>query len=143
MRRAFLKGLALGSVAWRDALAAEAPGEKARQVAAVEVVRVEGRREVREAHRQHQAHASHVWGPPAEYHEPDDAPARVVPVSALYLRLRTQGGLEALYGPIDPESVPVLTRDLAPFLVGRDPLAVEACGTGCTERTGTAAPATS
>ena len=55
MRRAFLKGLALGSVAWRDALAAEAPGEKARQVAAVEVVRVEGRREVREAHRQHQA----------------------------------------------------------------------------------------
>jgi len=45
MRRAFLKGLALGSVAWRDALAAEAPGEKTRQVASVEVFRVEGRRE--------------------------------------------------------------------------------------------------
>ena len=47
-------------------------------------------------------------------------------MSALYLRLRTQGGLEAIYGPIDQESVPVLQRDLAPFLVGRDPLAVEA-----------------
>ena len=126
MRRAFLKGLALGSVAWREALAAEAPGEKARQIAAVEVFRVEGRREVREAHRQHQAHPSHVWSPPAEYREPDDAPSQVVPVSALYLRLRTEGGREAIYGPIDQESVPVLQRDLAPFLVGRDPLAVEA-----------------
>ena len=48
------------------------------------------------------------------------------PLSAIYLRLRTQGGLEALYGPIDHEAVPVLQRDLAPFLVGRDPLAVEA-----------------
>ena len=78
MRRAFLKGLALGSVAWREALAAEAPGEKT-AIAAVEVFRVEGRREVREAHRQHQAHPSHVWSPPAEYHEPDDAPSQVVP----------------------------------------------------------------
>ena len=76
MRRTFLKGLALGSVAWRDALAAEAPGENARQVAAVEVVRVEGRRKVREAHRQHQANPAQVWGPPPEYHEPEDAPAR-------------------------------------------------------------------
>jgi len=126
MRRAFLKGLALGSVAWRDALAAEVPGEKARQVAGVEVFRVEGRREVRGTHQQHQAHPSHVWGPPAEYHEPDDAPARVVPASAIYVKLRTQGGLEALYGPIDHEAVPVLQHDLAPFLVGRDPLAVEA-----------------
>ena len=99
MRRTFLKGLALGCVAWRDALGAEAPGEMSRQVASVEVVRVEGRREVREAHRQDQAHPSHVWGPPAEYHEPDDAPARVVPQSALYLRLRTEGGQDALYGP--------------------------------------------
>ena len=30
MRRAFLKGMALGAVGWREALAAEAPGEKAR-----------------------------------------------------------------------------------------------------------------
>jgi len=87
---------------------------------------VEGRREVREAHRQHQANPSHLWSPPAEYHEPEDAPARVVPASAIYLKLRTQGGLEALYGPIDHEAVPVLQRDLASFLAGRDPLAVEA-----------------
>jgi hypothetical protein len=78
MRRAFLKGLALGSVAWR------------------------------EAHRQHQANVAHVWNPPAECHEPDDVPPPVVPASALYVRLRTEGGFEALYGPIDQESVPVL-----------------------------------
>ncbi|HEX9189083.1 MAG TPA: mandelate racemase, partial [Vicinamibacteria bacterium] len=125
MRRAFLKGLALGSVAWREAVAAEAPGERSRRVASLEVFRVEGRREVREAHRQHQAHPSHVWSPPAAYREPDDAPAKVVEASALYVRLRTEGGLEALYGPVDHEAVPVLQRDLAPFLAGRDALAVE------------------
>jgi hypothetical protein len=95
MRRAFLKGLALGSVAWRDALAAEAPGEKARQIAAVEVFREDGRREVREAYRQHRANPTHVWGPPPDYHEPEVAPLRVVPASAIYLKVRTQGGLEA------------------------------------------------
>jgi hypothetical protein len=125
MRRAFLKGLALGSVAWREALAAEAPGEKDRRLAALEVVRVEGRREVRQAHLQHQVNPAHVWAPPAEYHEPDDAPLHVVPASAIYVKARTQGGLEGLYGPIEHEQVPVLVRDLAPFLAGRDPLAVE------------------
>jgi L-rhamnonate dehydratase len=125
VRRTFLKGLALGSVAWREALAAGAPGEKDRQLAALEVVRVEGRREVREAHRQHQANAAHVWGPPPEYHEPDDAPLHVVPTSAVYVKARTQGGTEAVYGPIEHECVPVLVRDLAPFLAGRDSLAVE------------------
>jgi L-alanine-DL-glutamate epimerase-like enolase superfamily enzyme len=125
MRRAVLKGLALSPLAWRESLAAEPPAETSRRLAALEVVRVEGRRSVREAHRQHQAHPAHVWGPPAEYHEPDDAPARVVPVSAIYLRLRTAGGPAALYGPIDAEAVPVLRRDLAPFLAGRDPLEVE------------------
>jgi len=47
------------------------------------------------------------------------------PVSALYVRARTKGGIEGLYGPIDAEVVPVLLRDLRPFLVGRDALAVE------------------
>ena len=119
MRRAFLKGLALGGFAWREALAAEAPGEKDRRLAGLEVVRVEGRRTVRGAHRQHQANPAHVWAPPPEYHEPDDAPARVVTASALYVRLRTGGGIEALYGPIDEEAVSVLQRDLGPSLAGR------------------------
>lgn len=124
-RRSLLHGLALGSLAWREAVAAEAPPEADRRIAVLEVVKVQGRREVRGAHQQYQANPSHVWSPPAEYHEPADAPARLTPVEALYVRLRTRGGLEAVYGPIDHESVPVLLRDLAPFLVGRDPLAVE------------------
>ncbi len=108
MRRAFLKGLALGSVAWRDALAAEAPGEKARQVAAVDVVRVEGRREVKEAHRQHQANPSHVWSPPAEYHEPEDAPSHVLRVERdeVLLTERPGFGIELDRARVEKESRP-------------------------------------
>jgi L-rhamnonate dehydratase len=124
-RRRLLHGLALGSLAWRDALAAEAPPEAERRLRSLEVVRVEGRREVRGANLQFQSNPSHVWGPPPEYHEPADAPLRTTPASALYVKLRTKGGLEALYGPIEQEQVAVLLRDLAPFLAGRDPLAVE------------------
>ncbi len=125
-RRGFLQGLVLGSLAWREALAAEAPPEADRRIASLEVVRVSGRREVRVgAHLQYQVNPSHVWGPPPEYHEPADAPLRLTPVSAIYVRARTKGGLEAVYGPIEHECAPVLLGDLAPFLAGRDPLSVE------------------
>jgi L-rhamnonate dehydratase len=123
-RRRLLQGLALGSLAWWDALASAAAPESDRRIDALTVVRVAGQRGVRAAHQQFQSNPSHVWGPPAEYHEPAEAPLRVTPVSAIYVKLRTKGGLEAVYGPIEHEQVPVLVRDLAPFLVGRDPLAV-------------------
>jgi L-alanine-DL-glutamate epimerase-like enolase superfamily enzyme len=124
-RRRLLYGLVVGSLAWREVLAAGAAPDADRRIQALEVVKVEGRREIRGAHQQFQSHPSHVWSPPAEYREPADAPPRVTPVSALYVKLRTTGGLEATYGPIDHECVPVLLRDLAPWLAGRDPLAVE------------------
>ena len=124
-RRNLLRGLALGAVSWREALAADAPSAADRRLDTLEVVRVFGRRAVRGANQQFQSNPSHVWGPPPEYHEPADAPAKVTPVSALYLRARTKGGAEGLYGPIDQECVPVLLRDLRPFLAGRDALAVE------------------
>jgi L-alanine-DL-glutamate epimerase-like enolase superfamily enzyme len=124
-RRQILRGLALGALSWREAFAADAPAEADRRLDALEVVRVTGRRAVRGSHLQFQANPSHVWGPPAEYHEPADAPAKETAVSALYLRARTKGGAEGLYGPIDQEAVPVLLRDLRPFLAGRDAMAVE------------------
>ena len=123
-RRRLVCGLVVGPLAWQDWLVSAATPEPDRRIHALEVFRVEGRREVRGANQQHQSHPSHVWSPPAEYREPADAPVRLTPVSALYVSLRTRGGVEAIYGPIDHESVPVLLRDLAPFLTGRDPLAI-------------------
>ena len=45
---------------------------------------------------------------------------------ALYLRVRTRGDLEGLYGPIDEEAARVIVSDFGEFLVGQDALAGEA-----------------
>ncbi len=44
----------------------------------------------------------------------------------LYLKIKTDAGVEGLYGPIDEEAAVVVNRQLRPFLVGKDPLAGEA-----------------
>lgn len=43
-----------------------------------------------------------------------------------YLRIRTNQGLDGIYGPIDSEAYPVIQNQLRPFLLGKDPLAGEA-----------------
>jgi L-alanine-DL-glutamate epimerase-like enolase superfamily enzyme len=45
--------------------------------------------------------------------------------TATYLRLRTDGDLEALYGPVDDDVALMVRTVLRPLLVGRDPLAGE------------------
>jgi L-alanine-DL-glutamate epimerase-like enolase superfamily enzyme len=124
-RRQLLHGLALGAVSCREALGAAAPAEADRRIVSLEVLRVEGRRKVTGAHQQFQSHPSHVWSPPRAYREPASPETREAAASALYARTRTKGGHEGLYGPIDHEAVPVLLRDVAPFLAGRDAMAVE------------------
>jgi L-rhamnonate dehydratase len=42
-----------------------------------------------------------------------------------YIRIRTKGGLEGFYGHIDPETVTPILKQLRPFLLGKDALAVE------------------
>ena len=66
-RRRLLYGLVVGSLAWREVLAAAAAPDADRRIQALEVVKVEGRREIGGAHQQFQSHPSHVWSPPAEY----------------------------------------------------------------------------
>ena len=46
--------------------------------------------------------------------------------SAIYIRIRTSGGIEGLYGPIEKEAAIVVQEDLRPFLIGKDALAGEA-----------------
>ncbi|MEI9943063.1 MAG: hypothetical protein WDN26_02480 [Chitinophagaceae bacterium] len=42
-----------------------------------------------------------------------------------YIRIRTKGGLEGLYGEIEPATVAPILEQLRPFLIGKDALAVE------------------
>jgi L-alanine-DL-glutamate epimerase-like enolase superfamily enzyme len=129
-RREVIAGLAASLVTCRDLVAREVGAAADRAIASLEVIKVQGRREVSDAHQQHQVHPSHIWRVPAEYREPPQPGTTMREVSALYVRIRTKGGAEGLYGPIDHESVPVLQRDLGPWLAGRDALAIEALWDG-------------
>jgi L-rhamnonate dehydratase len=62
-------------------------------------------------------------------HEPyADKPSgpRQVHTSAVYIRIRTAGGIDGLYGPIEKSAALVVVQDLRPFLLGKDALAGDA-----------------
>ena len=126
-RRTFLGGAA----ALPSSLGAMQDGRPANsklRISAVEIWKVEGRREaLRGVNGQYQANPLHIYDGlrPAPYH--DRAPEKaVVPTSALYLKIRTDAGLEGFYGPIDREAAVVVDQQLQGFLAGKDPLAGEA-----------------
>jgi L-rhamnonate dehydratase len=52
--------------------------------------------------------------------------SKQVHTSAVYLRIRTSGGIEGLYGPIEKAAAVVVQMELRPFLIGKDALAGEA-----------------
>jgi L-alanine-DL-glutamate epimerase-like enolase superfamily enzyme len=52
--------------------------------------------------------------------------SREVSTSAIYLRIRTAGGIDGLYGPIEKDAAIVVNENLRPFLIGKDALAGEA-----------------
>ena len=62
---------------------------------------------------------------PKPYHDSANPATSFRPTSALYLKIRTNQGLDGLYGPIDQEAAIVVDQQIAPFLIGRDPLAGE------------------
>lgn len=98
------------------------------KIAAVEFWRLEGRREtVTGTTGQHQVQPLHVYDEyrPKPFHEGTPA-TRTVDARALYLKIKTDAGLEGVYGPIDTEAAIVVDQQLRRFLVGKDPLAVEA-----------------
>ncbi len=133
-RRRFLSacyaslGLFLVGRPWRELLAEES-GRDEHKIDVLEVIRVSGRRTFLEGvNRQHQVRPLHLY--PEHRPQPwkDDPQPRSVtrPYSQYYLRIRTKGGLEGFYGAVDREAVPVLLRQLRPFLKGQDALATEA-----------------
>jgi L-rhamnonate dehydratase len=52
--------------------------------------------------------------------------SKEVHTSAIYVRIRTAGGIEGLYGPIEKSAAIVVQQELRPFLLGKDALAGEA-----------------
>jgi L-rhamnonate dehydratase len=60
-----------------------------------------------------------------EYHDNPHG-TRQVNYEAIYLRIRTEAGLDGLYGPIERDAAIVVKEDLRPFLIGKDALAGEA-----------------
>ncbi len=132
-RRDFLQTLGAGS-----ALAALLPLSIRETLAAalnlpefviteVEVLRISGPRErTRGPTGQHQVNPLHIY--PDRRPEPfRESPARQESYTARhhYLRIRTKGGHEGIYGYVDSEALPTILGPLRRLLIGQDALAIE------------------
>jgi L-alanine-DL-glutamate epimerase-like enolase superfamily enzyme len=88
---------------------------------------VEGRREFESgATGQYQVNPLHVY----EDHRPrpfrESAPSKSMrPVSAFYLKIKSDARLEGVYGPVDREAAIVVQQQLRRFVTGKDALAQE------------------
>jgi L-alanine-DL-glutamate epimerase-like enolase superfamily enzyme len=94
----------------------------------VEILRLTGVHQVRRGvHRQYQVQPAHLYPDrrPLPYRDASDAKPEAVPLTQYYVRIRTRGGLEGLYGAVDREALPVLLGPLRSLLIGQDALAVE------------------
>lgn len=58
-------------------------------------------------------------------YEDHPEPAKQVATAAIYLRIRTDVGLDGFYGPIDREAALVVRDQLRSFMIGKDALAGE------------------
>src|SRR3974390_3461727 len=126
-RRSFLGALA-APAALHAAGQTAAPGNSTK-IAAVEIWRVEGHRKaLAGVNSQHQVQPLHVYEEyrPKPYYDNPNPVERDVPASAFYLSIKTVGGLEGLYGPVDREPATVIGQQLSRFLTGKDALAGEA-----------------
>jgi len=98
------------------------------KIAAVEVWRLQGSSEQEVGvNAQHQVQPIHVYEDqrPAEYHDSGAGRTETRRRSTLYLKIKTDQGLESFYGPIDAEASRVVNAQLKQFLIGKDALAVE------------------
>ncbi len=98
------------------------------RIAAVEIWQLRGHRDaVRGINQQYQANPLHIYDElrPAPYHDRPDATTARAAINALYLTIKTDLGVEGLYGPIDKEVAIVVDEQLRPFLMGKDALAQE------------------
>src|SRR5579863_1602474 len=117
-RRSFLATLPVA------AALAETPLLK---ITAVEIWELRGQRDAtRGVDQQYQVNPNDIYEELRQNPYHDAAPVTgKAPITSLYLKIVTDGGLEALYGPIDKEVAIVVDEQLRPFLLGKDGLAQE------------------
>jgi L-rhamnonate dehydratase len=118
-RRSFLATLPLVT-----ALAETAP----LKLTAVEIWELRGQRDTtRGVDQQYQVNPLDIYEDlrPKPYHDAPNPVTGKSPITALYLKIVTDAGLESLYGPIDKEVAIVIDEQLRPFLIGKDGLAQE------------------
>ena len=98
------------------------------KIAAVEIWQVRGHRETLPGvDQQFQVNPLNIYDElrPKPYRDAPNPTAVKAPVSALYLRIKTDADVEGFYGPIDKEVAIVVEEQLRPFLMGKDALAHE------------------
>ena len=110
-------------------LFAEPPPNEDTLIEAVEILRVTGPyTSTQGVNRQYQVQPLHVY--PELRPEPyEDSPNPTESSGTLthdYLRIRTRGGIEGIYGYLHPETISPILKQLRSFLIGKDALAVEA-----------------
>jgi L-rhamnonate dehydratase len=95
----------------------------------VEVIRVTGPyTSIPGVNRQPQVRPLYVYPElkPAPYKDATGATATTNNITHYYIKVKTKGGLEGLYGHLDPETVSPIIKQIRPFLIGKDALNVEA-----------------
>jgi L-rhamnonate dehydratase len=98
------------------------------KITAVEIWQVRGHRQAtRGIDQQYQVNPLFVYDElrPAPYKDSATPTTNNVPASALYLKIKTDAGVEGFYGPVDKEVALVIDEQLRPFLMGKDALAQE------------------
>jgi len=130
-RRKFVSRLtqasALSAIPFPQFLSAEALGQDT-IIDAVEIVRLTGPYiNTQGVSKQHQVQPTHIYPAlrPPVYQDKAAATSSPGTITHDYIRIRTKGGLEGFYGHIDPETVAPIVKQLRPFLIGKDGLAVE------------------
>ncbi len=99
-----------------------------RKITALEIWRYEGHYEGEAGvNKQYQVNPLHVYDELRPKPYADKSPVKTsAAASAHYLKIKTSGGLEGIYGPIDKEAAIVVDQQLRGFLMGKDALAGEA-----------------
>jgi hypothetical protein len=95
---------------------------------AVEIVRLTGPyTSTPGINRQYQAQPIHIYPDlhPAPYKDDLNPKESKGTTTQHYIRIRTKGGIDGLYGAIDSEAITPIIKQLRPFLIGKDALAVE------------------
>ena len=133
-RRAFISALGGTSAfaflpAFTRAAFADAATLEELTISDVEILKLSGTHQVVPGlNRQYQVNPLHLYAerrPKPFKDPPESASPERRPLTHYYVRIRTKGGAEGLYGAVDKEALPVLLGTLRPLVIGQNALAVE------------------